>query len=94
MHKSRLFHKIKAAYFIYIVLNHLKPNEMHNVFWAWQNLKLVDQQRAPAKNRMCDPTFLGIASKFFPVATLMTELSGGFPRRETLFKQGNGQFKG
>lgn len=38
-------------------------------------------------NGMCDPTFLGIASKFFPVATLMTELSGGFPSRETLWKQ-------
>lgn len=43
---------------------------------------------------VCDPpTFLGIASKFFPVATLMTELSGGFPRRETLFRQSNGQFE-
>lgn len=39
-----------------------------------------------------DPTFLGIASRFFPVATLMTELSGGFPRRETLFAQTDRQF--
>lgn len=39
-----------------------------------------------------DPTFLGIASRFFPVATLMTELSGGFPRRETLCAQTDHQF--
>lgn len=36
---------------------------------------------------MCDPTFLGIASRFFPVATVMTELSGGFPKSDTLSTQ-------
>lgn len=36
---------------------------------------------------MCEPTFLGIASRFFPVATVMTELSGGFPKSDTLSTQ-------
>lgn len=31
-------------------------------------------------------TFLGIEFRFFPVATVITELSGGFPKKDTLQK--------
>lgn len=56
---------------------HHMPEGQNNVFLS----------RSESTDGMSDPTFLGIASKFFPVATLMAELSGGFPSRETLCRQ-------
>lgn len=60
---------------------HHMPEGQNHVFLSGAESSYSEVQ---ASDGMSDPTFLGIASKFFPVATLMTELSGGFPSRETL----------